>query len=579
MNDLNYQFRLANRLYNDTVAHIRATREAANQWLLQHSSELQDISSQLDVAQQKFNVARANNHEPGMKEAATERKELYKKHTDIIRPLRKKYQPEMAELFFNSIGLKKECQTYKLRCNAVEMGLGSATADEIHATALAAWDKVRKSGGQLSFRTAQRTQDHIIVRFTSAGGIPSEELMTGRHAFIHMMPAHHKDHGTGCGNHYYGDFKFRLGAAKDDTYAMGTWQYHRPFPEGSRASKVRLVRKRIGPDWRYSLQVQLAVAGYEPITIPGKRKPLATLHTGWRFDDDGNRQIAALADANDPGLAQLIHLPESIIFDIFRAESMQETRDIDRDTFHAAMKALEAPDHWMDDAKDEWNAIKKLPAQKVAVSRLARLSNRLAGCKSAAAQALQEFVVADRWKWQAQQHTDSHARNRRKNYYRELAKSLVKQYDTIIMAVPDLKESAKRIQDNGERNELGQKARSARHTVALYELHQALEYAALRADAVYIRHDDMSHSSVCAICHEAIGSDGDYVKCDCGNGYDRKANAAAMLYQKIEPSMSEIRSDILKKRGEKDEKAAVKKSAKILSMQEKRKASAQQIAV
>lgn len=570
LNDMNYQFRLANRLYNDCIAHIRAMREGANQWLLQHSSELQAIQASIEVAQQKFDLAKAANHEPGMKEAAQERKELYKRQIEVSKPLRKRHQAELSELFFNSIGLKKECKTYQLRCNAVEAGLGSATADEIHATALAAWDKVRKAGGQLSFRTAERTQDHIIVRFTQAGGIPAEELLTGRHAAIQMMPAQHKTLGAGCGDRFYGEFKFRLGAARDDTYATGTYQYHRPLPEGSRASKIRLVRKRIGPDWRYSLQIQLAVDDYEPITIPGKRKPLATIHTGWRLDEDGRRQIAALADAADPGFAQLIQLPESIVFDLFRSEKMQAERDTDRDSVHAAMKTLSAPDYWMDDAKEEWDALRKLPAQRVAVGRIVRLHKRLMGCESAAAQLIRDFSVSDRWKWQAQQHVASTARNRRKNWYRELAKDLVRQYETLIMAVPDLKESAKRIDDKGERNELGQKARSARHMVALYELHQALDYAATRAGSVYIRHEEMNHAKSCAVCGNEISTDGDYVRCDCGNDYARKQNAAAMLYQIRSAGIDADRREILEKQQAKESAAAEKKAKKLESLQFRR---------
>jgi len=170
---------------------------------------------------------------------------------------------------------------------------------------------------------ADKIQDTFYLQFTAAGGVGVDMLLAGRHGELSLLPS------NGCGRRKYGALRFRLGAAKAETYAYDTWQYHRPLPEGASVSLARLVRRRIGKDYRYA--VQLLVKREAPETLDvGERKPLVAVHFGWAADVEG-RRVAGIAECADPGAAMLLRLPQSIEADLERAALIQGQRDAARD--------------------------------------------------------------------------------------------------------------------------------------------------------------------------------------------------------------------------------------------------------
>src|SRR5438128_11605700 len=86
----------------------------------------------------------------------------------------------------------------------------------------------------------------------------------------------------------YGQFRFRLGLARDDVNATGTWQYHRPLPEGAHVSSARLVRRRVADKERWSLQLVLRLP--EPVRLEQvPTADLAAVHFGWMKGPRGRR--------------------------------------------------------------------------------------------------------------------------------------------------------------------------------------------------------------------------------------------------------------------------------------------------
>ena len=569
---VNEQFWLAHQLYNNIVAVIKDTQRAAHELLLSRCPAAQIHQRALDDAEEAFKAARAVEDTEGMKQAKSTKREHSKAMWDALKEVRKTCKDELAEIY-GRIGMRSTCATYQCIKPATDAGLGRQTADMIHDTALKAWQKVRTSGGEIRFRKmADRQSDHIDVRFTAAGGIPADELLSGRHRMISMGETGMEAPSFGATRgRYFPGFKFRIGAAKAEQYATGTWQYHRPIPEGARVTTVRLIRKRIGPDTRWALQLQMSVPEAPRLDVPDSRKPFAAAHFGWSLSDDGLRRICAIADEADSGLAQFVDLPYDINEDLRRANLLQQERDDNRDAFVAnILKGDVRTAGWLDTDLEELAALRRLPAQHVAAKRLSRLSWSLEHAGNEWPE-LKAFAIQDRWLYQAQRHIETRARNRRKNFYRHVALDWVRKYEVILVATPDLKEAAKRRKDDGERSDLGQIARTARSQAALYEFKQALEWAATRAGSTVLYADDLSHARTCACCGEPVERETDIVTCAaCGHSDDVKANAAARLWQQEQGRYAEAAAQAQQAIREAREAAAFKQREKLARMAEKR---------
>jgi hypothetical protein len=83
-----------------------------------------------------------------------------------------------------------------------------------------------------------------MIQFTQAGGCPIETLFGGGHSGLALRAS------KGFGRRKHGEFRFRLGASRDDTWATGTCSFHRQIPGGSTVATAALVRKRIGNGYK-----------------------------------------------------------------------------------------------------------------------------------------------------------------------------------------------------------------------------------------------------------------------------------------------------------------------------------------
>jgi hypothetical protein len=562
--DVNEQFWLAHKLYNELIAKIREIRESAETILRTKSEKYDLVCRQIEDMNKAFKAAKAENDEDRMTEVRATEKKLWAERKPLAKEARTLAKEELKALY-GQIGKNSACVTYQITQKYYrETGLYSENAWMTMDTALKAWDKVRADGGKLSFRIASlRTTDHIDVRFGKAGGIPVSEVESGRHSLLGL-----NEEGTGK----YQGFRFRIsnriGNKNVFNEATGTWQKHRPFPEGAMLTTTRLVRKRIGPNTKWYLQFQIKCE--KPEIETGERSPLAAIHFGWNVSDEGLRRIAAVATHEDPGMAQLIDLPYDLMEDFTRGETLQHERDTKRDTF--VTNALPRFDHHActEDQQKEIAALIKLPTQHVAISRLVRLNWQLQDADVHFPE-LVAFSKSD-WKlYQSQRHIEKRARNRRKKMYQQIALDLVKKHETIILSMPDLKEAALRIDGDGKRNELGQMARTARSRAALFEFKSALQWAADRAGTAIITTPDFTHVKECAMCGQEVERDWDLVTCECGYTDDTKSNSAARLYQKSQDYYRTEVDKILAEAEKKAQQALDKQREKLARMQQKRR--------
>ncbi len=573
----------ARRLYNDLVARIRDIVNEMRDFVLQHAGpDALALQSRIDALTEAFGAARAVNDEDAMKRIATERRALWPELAEIVKAARKAHRTEIQERFLNRIGKRTTCDTYHLRCRAVAGGLGWATANQMLDAALMAFKKSFMRGQAPRFaRGDEKDQDTLTLQFTAAGGVPAATLLGGAHSELSLQAR------NGCGRRKYGSFSFRLGAAAAGACATGTWQYHRPLPEAATIGLARLVRRRVGKDIKWALQLQVKRPATEPVDMEG-RKPLVAVHFGWSGDASG-RRVAGITDGADPGLARVLQLPIDVEDGIRRAAEIQSTRDEARDGVVAVIKSTEwgeasAPPP-VDEAGDplplepgspawqrariseELRGIRRLPAQHVAQRRLHRLGALLRATDQMPGW-FDEWRKQDRLAWQAAAHLARRARNLRKDFYRRVAIDLARQYSAIVIEPIDLVKAALKVNEvTGEKTEFVKKARSGRVIAAVYEFESSIRWAAAKTGAALleITGETVSQCAICGGAAHADESNSQVLHCEqCGAELDRKRNGAAIAWQAAQDDLEGAVADFwalaLSSRREHAEKAVEKKT-------------------
>ena len=516
------------RLYNELVACMRDIVGQMQAYVLDNvDAETRELHKRIECLNDLFDAARAGNQEDAMKKFAQTRRETWRELAPKMAATRKALRSELNEKFYSRIGKNSSCDTYRLRSAAVADGLGWATANAVLDAAIQAYQKSIKTGRAPRFAVgSMKTQDTLTLQFTAAGGVPATALLDGSHTELTLMPT------NGCGRRKYGEFSFRLGAAKAKQNATGTWQYHRPIPKGAHVGMARLVRRRIGSDTRWEIQLLLRLA--EPVRIETEaRKPMVAVHMGWAMDVSG-RRVAAIAYSADPGNANLLQLPPEIEPALQNSAAIQSARDSARDALVPQVKAIETRDTWPEPLQEELAALRKLPAGHIAIRRLHRLCFALRDV-DAAPEWLEDWRKEDRMRWQSAAHIARRARNRRRDFYRKVALDLAEGYEAIVIEPLDLAGAAQKIDPaTGERSEFAKKARAGRVVAALYEFESALRWAAVKTEAAVL---DLhaATASACAYCGGIVKADPEDIQllnCEaCGAQIERKANGAACAWQ------------------------------------------------
>ena len=535
----NHQIALARRLNNDVIALMREQIRAKSEKEIELAGEDAALAQlQITALSEQFKVMKAANDEPGMKAVATERRQAWQTLSSLLKDVRSTHKA-ILKTYQSPIGRNSECATYQLRSKYVEDGLGWGTANAILDNALQAFASTIKTGQAPQFvRGDEKVRDSLTLQFTTAGGVPIDRILAGEHNEFSLETPK-----KGYGRHCYGEFRMRLGPAKANEWATGTWQAHRAIPIGANVAGVSLIRERVGRKVQWNIQLLLKLKN--PVLVETtERQPLAVVHLGWAADSSG-RRIGAITDAADAGLARLIQLPVFIEENLAKAKAIQGTRDAARDALHAQLKAVERShwDAWPEELGGEVMAILRLPAQHVAISRLHRLMWRIAkehpDLLVASLAFLENWRKLDKIAHQSSAGIARRARNARRDFYRVLALNQCKTYSAIVVDSVDLKEAAIVVNEvTGDHNDLTRQSRAGRVVVALHEYISSLKWAAARCKTAIIESNGKA-VNICSACGcegLQLVEDSKYqeLKCPhCGARHDRKRNAAAVVFQTL----------------------------------------------
>jgi hypothetical protein len=371
-----------------------------------------------------------------MERIAHERRALWRELAGHLKPTRTQHAAELRTLFYQRIGRHSRCQTYHLRAAAIERGLGWTTANAVLDSAVAAWNAALAHGQPPRFLRSESSEQDALVRQLSVrggGGLPMARLFDGTWPEIVLhRPAQ-------AGPRRYGEFRFRLGMLQADLYATGTWQYHRPLPEGAHATSARLVRRRVADKLHWALQ--LVVRLPQPLRIAtAPSAPLAAVHFGWAAQSGAG--LAAVAHGADAADVRSVQLPPDIHADLQRAARLQAGREQARAALVARLAALPVGDcSWS--AAAEIQALAAMSPRYVAPRRLRALQQLLAA-DGQCPEWLTSWLAEDRKTWQASASLARRARHRRREFYRRVALELCRTTSALVLRPLDLEHAVAR---------------------------------------------------------------------------------------------------------------------------------------
>lgn len=534
------QFQRARQLYNALIGCIRIVHTEMNAWVLDRAGPAaQALQGQLLQCESEIASAKAAGDIERLHQLAPQRLQLGTALTALLRPVRQQHRAVLRADFFSRVGNSTGTQTYALRCQAVAAGLGWATANNVLDSALLAWKKSLALGRAPRFANSDRKdQDTLTLQFTTKGGLPVQQVLDGSSQELHLVAP------DSARRRAYGSFRFRLGLAQDRVDATGTWQYHRPIPDGAHVTSARLVRRRVAD--RFSWSIQLVLRLGEPIHLAHTSAgPLAAIHFGWS-KCDGGRLVATVAQGADPAGVEAVVLPSSIEDDLAQAAELQARRARTRDDLLPQLATLARVNRTLPASlRTELEALTSLPMHQLAAPRLYRLHAAL-GQAGLWRDWFDDWIRDDRMHWQAAVLLARRARGRRRDFYRCTALRIACQHRAVVMEPLDLRAASKAVDEaSGQWAAFSRHARAGRVVVALHEFEQALRWACVRHDTPVFELKGMT-TRTCAACG-ALGltvpptsaRDGPrQVLCShCGAQHDRQANAACCAWNKTQEDL------------------------------------------
>lgn len=520
----------ARHLYNALIGCIRIVHTEMNAWVLERAGpRAQTLQASLTDCEREIASARAAAEVDRLHLLAPKRLAIATELTAVLRPVREAHRAELRTLYFARVGNTTATETYRLRCQAVAEGLGWATATEVLDSALLAWRKSLAIGRAPKFANADRKdQDTLTLQFAVKGGLPVERVLDGSSQDLHLSKP------DTARRRAYADFRFPLGLARDGVDAIGTWQYHRPLPEGAHVSSARLVRRRVADKDQWSLQLVLRLA--EPIHVQHTpTAALAAVHFGWMKGGHG-RRVATIARSADPAAVQHLTLPASVEDDLRRSAELQGQRARTRAELLLRLQTLVHARRLLPPSVlAELAAVAELPSSHIAVGRIYRLHKAL-GEFGLWRDWFDAWVRDDRMHWQAAVLLARRARGRRRDFYRCAALQIARDHAAVVLEPLDLRAASKAVDEaSGQWAAFSRHARAGRVMVALHEFEQAIRWACARHDTPVFELKGMT-TRTCAACG-AIGlamaqEARQQVLCvHCGAQHERHANAACCAWR------------------------------------------------
>ncbi len=317
-------------------------------------------------------------------------------------------------------------------------------------------------------------------------------------------------------------------------YAEFHLHLHRPIPEGAQINNAKLLRRRVGDRFRYTVNFSVRVPAVTPPEDPSARA--LGVDIGFKKMRDQELRVATIAAESASGWEfQHVTLPPELVARMKRVEKIQG--DLDDSAaglgrfIQPRLKAFVAS---LDEKHLVNGLVRKIVKLPANVTLNFEMAYKLGGDIRRNRGNLPAEVEEETLRWREcsrKLYGEMHGLRRktlgwRREIYRIAASRMVTLGLPIGMEDIDLRQFAE-VRDVD--NELPDKARSQRFDVALSEFLGAIKNCAEREGVAVVKINPAYTSKTCSGCgvpNDELGSEVHWTCPECGAAHDRDENAA-----------------------------------------------------
>lgn len=316
---------------------------------------------------------------------------------------------------------------------------------------------------------------------------------------------------------------------RDPVWATFPVRLHRPLPGDARIKWVRVHRRRIGTDTKWSVQFVIDTHGeVRPMT-----RGTVALDVGWRSLPDGDLRVAVWRD--DAGKTGELRIPKRLLDRLRKTQDLREIRDR---MFNDAVAAFRERDtkhdpDWLAEATEtihQWRSAARLAALALRWRSEWETDNRLdqaPGKAPLALVALEAWRKRDKHLYTWESHQRENTLLARREIYRLFAIE-ISRYRRVILEKFDLRKPAQEAKDLPPN--------AARFIAAISTLRTEIKNQATKSGAVVVEVDARHTTTRCVACgteegiSKSAAASGVWVTCSqCGARKDQDYSACANL--------------------------------------------------
>ena len=336
--------------------------------------------------------------------------------------------------------------------------------------------------------------------------------------------------------------------ADSRVYANFDLVMHRPIPEGAQINNAKLMRRRVGDKFKYTVNFSVRVPDAKPAPV---RSGAIGVDIGFRYLPDEDTIRAAMIGGTAQAFPfEEVALPKAYVDRIDYIETLQSKLDDNAAKLGKAIKPLLKAGAVLPDDHPRYRFVRSIAVAPANVTMSFEKAYKLGAWLKHEPDALPSAVVEpvmDWWDRNSRRYREMHHLRKktlgwRKERYRILAARLVSHGLPIGVEEIDLRQFA---ETKDADNKLSNTARGQRFLVSNSELIGAIKNAAEREGIPFLRVSARNTSKTCSACGDvngALKAELEWSCPSCGVVHDRDQNAAVNIARAAEENMVKLAS-------------------------------------
>jgi transposase len=525
----------ASQRYNDIL-------NASSEGLQSIESEIASIQAQIDIARDAIKTerktARKSTHNRELQSLIdslkAKRANLYLQKKTIREQVKSECRSELTEH-----ALRTKAEVKAIRQKYAGLGLYWGTYNAIIQGYDTARSRKLKGTGDLRFHrfTGEGTWTSQII-----GGMSVTEMFAGAHSQFSIDPMPH-DAWSNPSRSYRRQAArtvahIRIGTDEDKRPIMLHLPIvmHRAIPSNGRIKSIQVTTRKIASQYRWSLTVTVNLPLEDLRPVNGHA---VAIDIGWRRKKSGVRVAYWIGTDGAEGE---IALDESYVDVLGRVESLQSIRD---ERFNAVKAMIGASKETIpSELQEDLSTISQFRSQARLAGIVSRWKKEWSDTPLCAV--VEAWRKQDKHLWLWQENLRDQMMNRRRDFFRKQALSLVSRYGTVVLEAFDLR-PVKMKSTPEEGVDIDTPIRRIGSMAAAGMLRDCIKQVAAKTGATIVLINPANTTLDCPYCGSKIMSDPRsdiMVECGgCHKIYDQDMGACLNLLGRWMPEYSERCND------------------------------------